>query len=115
LPWFQFTGKQMLNVGCVLYQKGTEPGTLIAKWSHSEFGSGTGKAIGGPTEGFAGNYFITYSDDDGREISNHDLCIEINGTFFNLKWSNSGVIRFLGHGIETPEGLVAGWRSMNRD
>jgi hypothetical protein len=43
------------------------------------------------------------------------LCIEINGTFFNLKWSNSGVIRFLGHGIETPEGLVAGWRSMNRD
>lgn len=30
----------MINVGRVLYQRGEEPGSLIAKWYHPYFGEG---------------------------------------------------------------------------
>ncbi len=103
----------MFDVGCVLYRKGSEPGTLEAQWSHSGSGNGTGKATGGPTDGFAGSYHIVYSTELGNERSSFQLEIEKDGNYYNLLWITDGAVRFRGRGMEVKEGLAAGWCSAN--
>lgn len=99
----------MINIGCVLYRKGDEPGTLYAKWCHSIFGNGTGKAVGGPSNGFMGRYHIHYFDDKGAEIADLELDIQKDGDFFKLAWISNGKITSRGIGMEVAEGLAAGW------
>ena len=56
------------NVGFVLYRRGDTPGTLDATWCHPWFGKdtlGSGRAVGGPSEGFAGDYDIEYFGPSG--------------------------------------------------
>jgi hypothetical protein len=105
----------MFHIGCVLYKKGPAPGTLVAEWSHSDFGNGTGHATGGPADGYAGNYRIVYSDEQGKELSSHNLRIEKDGKYYNLLWINDEVVRCRGQGMEEKEGLAAGWRSTKSD
>jgi hypothetical protein len=101
----------MFNIGCVLYKKGDEPGTLVAEWSHSDSGNGIGHATGGPADGFEGSYHIVYSDEQGEVLSSHNLRIEKDGKYYNLLWINDDIVRFRGRGMEVKEGLAAGWRS----
>jgi hypothetical protein len=101
----------MFNIGCVLYKKGPAPGTLVAEWSHSDFGNGTGLATEGPAEGWVGIYRVVYSDEQGKELSSHTLKIEKDGKYYTLLWINDDVVRFRGRGMEVKEGLAAGWRS----
>lgn len=99
----------MIDVGCVVYKKGAEPGSLIAKYCHSELGHGTGQATGGPLQGFAGRYHIRYFDVQGVEIADRELDIQKDGDTYRLRWIHKGAIRAIGIGMETSEGLVAGW------
>ena len=105
----------MFNVGCVLYKKGDEPGTLDAKWCHPWFGKGilgTGKATGGPNVGYAGRYHIRYFDEKGNDIAAFDLNIQKDGEYYDLAWSNNGEVLNRGTGMEVAEGLAASWRSI---
>ena len=103
----------MINVGCVLYTKSSEPGTLHAKWFHSDSGNGTGIATGGPAEGFAGRYHMRYFDDKGKVDADRELNIKKNGDYFELTWINNGEITGKGIGMEVSEGLAAGWRDID--
>ncbi len=106
----------MFNVGCVLYKKGDEPGTLNATWCHPYFGKGilgTGKATGGPNEGYVGRYHIRYFDDKGNEIAGFELDIQKNGDYYELAWIDNGEVLDRGIGMEFSEGLVAGWRRID--
>ena len=106
----------MSNIGCVLYQKGDDPGTLDAKWCHPYFGEGTvgtGHATGGPDEGYMGRYQIRYFDGAGNEFPLFDLDIRKNGGYYDLVWIGNGEILYVGIGMEVEDGLVAGWRSVN--
>lgn len=101
-----------MNVGCVWYQKDTEPGTLTATWCHLTLGTGTGKATGGPVEGFVGRYHICYYDDKGDEVAALELDIQKKGEYYELSWENRGEITAQGMGMEVADGLVAGWRDI---
>ncbi len=99
----------MTNVGYVLYKKGDEPGTLIAKWCHSDYGNGTGIATGGPAEGFEGRYHIRYFDEKGNIQADRELDIQKDGDYYQLSWINNGEISGRGIGMENAEGLSVGY------
>jgi hypothetical protein len=99
----------MMDIGCVFYRMGNMPGTMTANWSHPLLGSGTGVAQGGPSEGFPGRYQIQYFDELGNEIARRELMIEQVESWLELTWLLDDQIRAKGIGIETPEGLAAGW------
>lgn len=105
------------NVGFVLYQHGEEPGTLNATWCHPWFGKGTlgsGRAVGGPGKGFAGNYDIEYFDPDGQRIAGFQLRISKDDSdYFVLEWLEDGEVLDVGVGIQVAEGLAAGWRRLD--
>jgi hypothetical protein len=102
----------MTNVGFVLYKKSDEPGTLIAEWCHSDDGNGTGIATGGTTEGFEGRYHIRYFDNKGNIQADRELDIKKDGVYYQLSWINNGEITARGIGMETAEGLAAGYRDV---
>ncbi len=77
----------MTNVGFVLYKKGEEPGTLIAKWCHTDDGNGTGIATGGPVEGFEGHYHVRYFDDKGNLQAARELNIKKDGDYYQTWWT----------------------------
>lgn len=103
----------MTNIGYVLYKKGKEPGTLDAVWLHRETGNGTGKATGGPVDGFAGRYRMLYFDDKGNVNADRDLDIQKKGDYYELAWIDNGEITAVGIGMEVVEGLAAGWRDVD--
>ncbi len=106
----------MFNIGCVLYTPGDEPGTLNAKWCHPFFGDGvfgTGKASGGPAQGYAGRYNIIYYDAEGNELAGFELDIKKAGDYYELAWIDNGEILDRGIGMEVNDGLAAGWRRVS--
>ncbi len=68
--------RDTLNIGFVLYTRGTAPGTLDARWNYANVYSGKGVATGGPGEGFAGHYHVRYYDENGAFSDEYDLVIE---------------------------------------
>ncbi len=103
----------MDNIGCVIYTKGEEPGSLNAKWCHSIMGSGIGKATGGPVESIEGKYHIVYYDDNGNEIADRELYIEKKSNYYKMTWYNKGEITASGIGMQVEKSLVAGWYDIN--
>lgn len=103
----------MKNIGFVLYIKGDEPGSLEAIWCHSNSGFGTGKATGGPMDGFVGDYHIRYFDEGGGLDGDLKLTIGRRGTFYELFWVQNGKITCVGMGMEIAEGLSVGWRMVD--
>ena len=99
----------MSEIGIVVYTKGSEPGTLDAKWFVSPTKGGTGKAVDGPEVGFVGKYRIKYYHEDGSFDTELDLEIDRPGEAYELLWKQDGVLRAKGTGMEADESLVAGW------
>lgn len=104
-------GNPMPDIGVVIYRKGPEPGTLSASWHHGTHGGGTGLAVDGPVRGFPGTYRVRYFDLEGRPLSAFELRIERSGDHYDLTWLDGGVIKFRGLGMDSQEGLVAGWHA----
>ena len=46
-------------------------------------------------------------------MATFDLKIEKHGTIYELSWSQGDEVLFVGVGIETPDGLSAGWDMVN--
>ncbi len=102
--------RQALNIGFVLYTKGSVPGTLNARWTYQNVYSGKGLATGGPKEGFAGHYHVRYYDEQGKFSDEYNLVIEKAGAFYNASWITDGKVSAGGVGMEVEKGLAIGWR-----
>ena len=102
--------KDTLNIGFVLYTKGSTPGTLYARWNYANIWSGPGIATGGPKEGFAGRFHVRYFYENGDFSDEYDLVIEKTGGFYSVSWIVKGKILAKGVGMETESGLAVGWR-----
>ena len=102
--------RDTLNIGFVLYTKGSTPGTLYARWNYANIWSGPGIATGGPREGFAGHYHVRYFYENGEFSDEYDLVIEKTGDFYNVSWITNGKIGARGVGMEDGNGLAVGWR-----
>lgn len=102
--------QDVLNVGFVLYTRGTTPGTLYARWNYANAYSGPGIATGGPREGFAGRYHVRYFLESGEFSDEYDLVIEKTGDFYDVSWLTDGKVSARGVGMEVENGLAAGWR-----
>ena len=102
--------KDTLNIGFVLYTKGSSPGTLYARWNYANIWSGSGIATGGPKEGFAGHFHVRYFYENGDFSDEYDLVIEKTGDFYSVSWIVNGKVLAKGVGMETESGLAVGWR-----
>lgn len=101
------------NIGFVLYAKSPAPGVLNARWMYTDKYRGPGIATGGPKEGFAGRYHVRYFYDNGDFSDEYDLVIERTGDVYTLSWITDGKVRAVGVGMETENGLAAGWRRVD--
>ena len=103
--------RDTLNIGFVLYTKGSSPGTLYARWNYANIWSGPGIATGGPKEnGYAGNYHVRYFYETGEFSDEYDLVIEKTGDFYEVSWLVKGKVAAKGVGMEVEKGLAVGWR-----
>ncbi|MCB1678060.1 MAG: hypothetical protein KDI16_05190 [Halioglobus sp.] len=111
------TATSATNVGFVLYKPGKQPGTLDATWCQRWFGkktTGSGRATGGPEQGYAGEYKIEYFDAGGAQIATLGLHIKKSeASCFELEWFDGDKIVDIGIGMELPEGLAVGWRHLD--
>ena len=102
----------MIDIGIVHYQIKNE-NEIDAIWYSSRLdkkGIGKGIAKGDTSNGFAGEYKITYFDPDGVNTGTFNLKIIKSDLVFELYWSLDGEVLFVGVGIETSNGLSVGWR-----
>jgi hypothetical protein len=102
--------EEIINVGLVLYTKSQTPGTLNASWIYSTQYRGPGIAIGGPAEGYSGDYQVRYFREDGSHPEEYELHIEKVGSIYQVDWILDGRRLITGVGMETAEGLAVGWR-----
>ncbi len=72
--------------------------------------TGSGIAKGDTSNGFPGNYIVTYIYPCGSEAGTFDLKIEKNGPIYDLTYHKDGELLFVGVGIETSDGLTTGFR-----
>jgi hypothetical protein len=105
--------KDTLNIGFVLYTKGSSSGTLYARWNYANTWSGPGIATGGPKEsGYAGNYHVRYFYENGEFSDEYDLEIKKTGDFYDVFWLVKGKVVAKGVGMEVENGLAVGWRRL---
>ncbi|MCP3876135.1 MAG: hypothetical protein GY699_23690 [Desulfobacteraceae bacterium] len=102
----------MIDIGIVHYRIINE-NEIEAIWYTSRLDQKivcNGIAKGDTTNGFAERYVVTYFNPDGAERSTFDLEIEKNGAIYDLFWSQNEEVIIVGVGLETSDGLSAGWR-----
>jgi hypothetical protein len=102
----------MIDIGIVHYRIKNE-NEINAIWYSSRLdkkATGKGIAKGDTSNGFPGEYKITYFDPDGNYAGTFDLKITKSGPVHELYWSSDGEVLFVGVGIEISDGLSAGWR-----
>ena len=105
----------MIDIGIVLYRIKSTGNEIDAVWHTTRLGKkeiGTGIAKGNTTNGFPGNYVVTYFAPDGSEAGTFELKIEKTNSIYDLFWSKKGELLYMGVGIETSDGLAAGWRKL---
>jgi len=103
----------MIDIGIVYYRIKSTGNALDATWHTSRSykkETGSGIAKGDTSNGFPGNYIVTYIYPCGREAGTFDLKIEKNGPIYDLSYHKDGELLFVGVGIETSDGLTAGFR-----
>ena len=103
----------MIDIGIVHYRIKSVENEIEAIWYSSRLDkkeTGKGVAKGDTSNGFPGEYVISYFNPDGSESGTFDLKIKKTDSIYDLTWSKEGEVLFVGVGIKTPDGLVAGWR-----
>ncbi len=103
----------MLDIGVGYYSINTTDNVIDAIWYTSRMEkkeAGTGIAKGDTSNGFPGNYIVTYFDPDGSESGTFDLQINKSGPVYDLSYSKNDELVFIGVGIETPDGMAIGYR-----
>ncbi len=103
----------MIDIGVVYYRikesgNGIDAICYTSRQDKKEIGTGIAK--GDTSNGFPGNYTIIYFNADGNEVGSYDLKIEKTGSIYELFWRKDGEVLFVGVGIETSDGMAAGWR-----
>ena len=105
----------MMHIGVVYYRIRSTGNAVDAVWYSTSLGTkdtGTGIAKGDTSNGFPGKYIITYFRPDGSEVGNFELTIEKTGPIYDLSWNKDGKQLFVGVGIDTSEGMAAGFRKV---
>jgi hypothetical protein len=98
------------NIGFALYAIGETAGTLDARWSYENAYSGSGRATGGPRQGFVGDFHIRYFLENGEFSDEYDLQIRRTGDLYDLAWLVDGRVSAVGVGMEVGPRLAVGWR-----
>jgi hypothetical protein len=105
----------MLDIGVVYYRIRPTENAIDAIWYTSrleEKETGIGIAKGDTSKGFPGNYIVTYYYPNGSEAGTFDLKITKTGPVYDLSYSRNGKLLFLGVGIDTSDGMAAGYRKI---
>ena len=104
-----------MNIGCVVYKKNFEDGSLDADWrfeSQNETNFGTGKAMGNPGNNYAGKYKITYFNSHGVATGVYNLIITEEKETYKLQWFNEDRLKYSGIGMRNGEYLIASWKKI---
>ncbi len=103
----------MIDIGVVYYRIASTGDAIDATWYTSRLDKkeiGRGIAKGDTSNGFPGNYIVTYFCPNGSDSGTFDLKIEKTGPIYDLSWSKDGKLLFIGVGIETSDGMAASYR-----
>jgi hypothetical protein len=101
----------MIDIGIVYYRIRPTGNIIDASWYTSRLEkkeTGKGIAKGDTSNGFPGDYIVTYFYPDGSEARTFDLKITKTGPVYDLSYSRNGKLFFLGVGIDTSDGMAAG-------
>ncbi|MTI86924.1 MAG: hypothetical protein FH748_03030 [Balneolaceae bacterium] len=104
------------EIGVVYYRIKPNTDELEATWYASHLQqkkTGSGIAKGDTSNGYPGAYTVTYFSPDGNKPVIFVLNIKKSGSIYELSWSKEEHVLFVGVGIETSDGLVAGWRPVD--
>ncbi|SDD85497.1 hypothetical protein [Kordiimonas lacus] len=102
------------DYGICIYRPSSEPGTLEATWFEAGLPQDKpcrGLAVGGPSEGLAGSYQVTYFGPDGAEAACFDLDIKRTDHTFSLTWKKDGKVACTGVGLPLDDGLALAYRT----
>lgn len=105
----------MIDIGVGYYRKTSTRNAFDATWYSSRLDRkeiGRGIVKGDTSNGFPGNYIVTYFYPDGSEAGTFDLKIEKTGSIYDLSWSRDGELLYIGVGIETSDGMAIGYRKI---
>ncbi len=105
----------MIDIGVVYYRIKSTGNAIDGTWYTSRLDkkeTGSGIAKGDTSNGFPGNYIVTFFNPDGSDSGTFDLKIEKTGPIYDLSYREDGELRFLAVGIETTDGLAAGFRKI---
>lgn len=105
----------MNDIGFVRYSKNKRQG-IDASWHYWKDGkikSGTGIVKGQSGETFAGDYQVTYYDQNSIETTSFQLRIRQIENYYMIEWLTDGKVEYVGTGVEVDASLVAGWRKVS--
>ena len=100
----------MVDLGVVRYRVNMAHDGLDATWYYSDMNTetpGTGIAKGDVSDGFSGNFVVTYYMPDGSDAGTFELLISQNGCIYYLTWKQEGKVKYSGIGLEDAGGLSA--------
>ncbi len=103
----------MIDIGVGYYRITSTRNVFDATWYTTRLDSqeiGSGIVKGDTSNGFPGNYIVTYYDSDGSEAGTFDLNIKKTGSIYDLSWSKDGELIYIGVGIETSDGMAISYR-----
>ena len=104
----------ILNIGCVIYNKDIQNGSLSADWcfENGKKIKGTGIATGRPGADYAGEYEIVYTDGNGNKSAKYNLQIVNDNGFYSLRWYLNRELKYVGTGILHGKLLIGGWKEI---
>ena len=103
----------MVNYGVGFYFKEKNKDCIKAIWSSSQLNSteiGTGIVKGDTSNGFHGDYLVSYYHPNGNNAGTFDLKIVKSGFKYDLSWSQDGQQKYVGIGIDTPTGMAISYK-----
>ena len=105
-----------MNIGCVIYDKDVQSGSLTATWffEDNKKVKGTGIATGVPGKNYSGKYVIVYIDEYGNKSNKYDLQINNDNGFYTLKWFLNQELKYVGTGMIQGKFLIAGWKKYKK-
>jgi len=104
-----------MNYGVGFYFREKTPEGFKAIWYAPQLKSneiGTGIIKGDTSNGFSGEYVVTYYKPNGEEAGTFDLNIKKTGSKYDLQWFKNGVQKYIGIGIDTLEGMAISYKSV---
>lgn len=100
-------GEQRAGLGLALFTRSSAG--IAVRWAASEPGGVGAGTLAMPSNTFEGEHPLALRLPDGRLYGEWTLAVRQTDAIYELEWRKGAAVHFRGLGLETPDGLAAGW------